>query len=100
MWRDFRPGLLGEPSVGRGPDVPKDARLLEQSGVGCVPAVHKSQLIVGCPRIEGLFAQAPARHGRRSPAASAALAPPGLGLRRRGRPARQVRPASLTSSAT
>jgi len=35
-------------------------RLLEQSGVGYVLAVPKSQFTVGCPRIEGLFAQAPA----------------------------------------
>ncbi|GAA2975026.1 hypothetical protein GCM10010446_69020 [Streptomyces enissocaesilis] len=35
-------------------------RLLEQSGIGYVPAVPKSQSTVGCPRIEGLFAQAPA----------------------------------------
>lgn len=34
-------------------------RLLEQSGVGYVPAVLKSQFSVGCSRIEGLFAQAP-----------------------------------------
>lgn len=34
-------------------------RLLEQSGVGYVLAVPKSQFTVGCPRIEGLFAQAP-----------------------------------------
>ncbi|MFC9758647.1 hypothetical protein ACFTWK_37835, partial [Streptomyces sp. NPDC056921] len=32
--------------------------LLEQSGVGYVLAVPKSQFTVGCPRIEGLFAQA------------------------------------------
>ncbi|MFJ2262726.1 hypothetical protein ACIOKD_31225 [Streptomyces sp. NPDC087844] len=35
-------------------------RLLEQSGVGYVLAVPKSQFTVGCPRIDGLFAQAPA----------------------------------------
>ncbi len=35
-------------------------RMLEQSGVGYVLAVPKSQFTVGCPRIEGLFAQAPA----------------------------------------
>ncbi|MEU5369925.1 IS701 family transposase [Streptomyces sp. NPDC005951] len=35
-------------------------RLLEQSGVGYVLAVPKSQFSVGCSRIEGLFAQAPA----------------------------------------
>ena len=36
-------------------------RLLEQSGVGYVLlAVPKFQFTVGCPRIEGLFAQAPA----------------------------------------
>ncbi|MFI6699952.1 IS701 family transposase [Streptomyces sp. NPDC050509] len=34
-------------------------RLLEQSGVGYVLAVPKSQFSVGCPRIDGLFAQAP-----------------------------------------
>ncbi|MER6821271.1 IS701 family transposase [Streptomyces cellulosae] len=34
-------------------------RLLEQSGVGYVLAVPKSQFRVGCSRIEGLFAQAP-----------------------------------------
>ncbi|MEV6146312.1 IS701 family transposase [Streptomyces sp. NPDC051992] len=34
-------------------------RLLEQSGVGYVLAVPKSQFTVGCLRIEGLFAQAP-----------------------------------------
>ncbi|MEU5162069.1 IS701 family transposase [Streptomyces sp. NPDC020875] len=34
-------------------------RLLEQSGVGYVLAVPKSQFTVGCPRVEGLFAQAP-----------------------------------------
>nr|WP_107488208.1 IS701 family transposase [Streptomyces sp. gb14] len=34
-------------------------RLLEQSGVGYVLAVPKSQFSVGCSRIEGLFAQAP-----------------------------------------
>ncbi|MGW1145974.1 IS701 family transposase [Streptomyces sp. NPDC002454] len=34
-------------------------RLLEQTGVGYVLAVPKSQFTVGCPRIEGLFAQAP-----------------------------------------
>ncbi|WP_420710855.1 IS701 family transposase [Streptomyces sp. NRRL S-118] len=34
-------------------------RLLEQSGIGYVLAVPKSQFSVGCPRIEGLFAQAP-----------------------------------------
>ncbi|MEO3753561.1 IS701 family transposase [Streptomyces sp. B6B3] len=34
-------------------------RLLEQSGVGYVLAVPKSQFTVGHPRIEGLFAQAP-----------------------------------------
>ncbi|MGW0779142.1 IS701 family transposase [Streptomyces sp. NPDC002835] len=34
-------------------------RLLEQSGVGYVLAVPKSQFTVGCSRIEGLFAQAP-----------------------------------------
>ncbi|WP_257155757.1 hypothetical protein [Streptomyces sp. Ru87] len=34
-------------------------RLLEQSGAGYVLAVPKSQFTVGCPRIEGLFAQAP-----------------------------------------
>lgn len=31
-------------------------RLLEQSGVGYVLAVPKSQFSVGCSRIEGLFA--------------------------------------------
>lgn len=35
-------------------------RLLEQSGIGYVLAVPKSQFTVGCPRIEDLFAQAPA----------------------------------------
>ncbi len=35
-------------------------RLLEQSGVGYVLAVPKSQFAVGCPRIDHLFAQAPA----------------------------------------
>ncbi|SEQ99520.1 DDE superfamily endonuclease [Streptomyces radiopugnans] len=35
-------------------------RLLEQSGLGYVLAVPKSQFTVGCPRIDGLFAQAPA----------------------------------------
>ncbi|WP_107489964.1 IS701 family transposase [Streptomyces sp. JV178] len=35
-------------------------RLLEQSGVGYVLAVPKSQFSVGCSRIKGLFAQAPA----------------------------------------
>ncbi|MCO6748726.1 IS701 family transposase [Streptomyces sp. IpFD-1.1] len=35
-------------------------RLLEQSGVGYVLAVPKPQFSVGCSRIEGLFAQAPA----------------------------------------
>ncbi|WP_369228739.1 IS701 family transposase (plasmid) [Streptomyces sp. R39] len=35
-------------------------RLLEQSGVGYVLAVPKSQFSVGCSRIDGLFAQAPA----------------------------------------
>ncbi|MFJ4502022.1 IS701 family transposase [Streptomyces sp. NPDC088864] len=35
-------------------------RLLEQSGVGYVLAVPTSQFSVGCSRIEGLFAQAPA----------------------------------------
>jgi SRSO17 transposase len=35
-------------------------RMLEQSGVGYVLAVPKSQFTVGCPRIDGLFAQAPA----------------------------------------
>ncbi|WP_436969504.1 IS701 family transposase [Actinacidiphila glaucinigra] len=35
-------------------------RLLEQSGVGYVLAVPKSQFTVGCPRIDALFAQAPA----------------------------------------
>ncbi|WP_167538286.1 IS701 family transposase [Streptomyces albofaciens] len=35
-------------------------RLLEQSGVGYVLAVPKSQSTVGCPRIDHLFAQAPA----------------------------------------
>nr|WP_308426495.1 transposase [Streptomyces fuscichromogenes] len=34
-------------------------RLLEQSGAGYVLAVPKSQFTVGCPRIDGLFAQAP-----------------------------------------
>ncbi|MET7684505.1 IS701 family transposase [Streptomyces sp. NPDC005423] len=34
-------------------------RLLEQSGVGYVLAVPKSQFSVGCSRIEGLFTQAP-----------------------------------------
>ncbi|WSC03408.1 transposase [Streptomyces scopuliridis] len=34
-------------------------RLLEQSGIGYVLAVPKSQFTVGCPRIESLFAQAP-----------------------------------------
>ncbi|MFE3584444.1 IS701 family transposase [Streptomyces vinaceus] len=34
-------------------------RLLEQSGVGYVLAVPKSQFTVGCPRIDGLIAQAP-----------------------------------------
>jgi SRSO17 transposase len=34
-------------------------RLLEQSGVGYVLAVPKSQFSVGCSRIKGLFAQAP-----------------------------------------
>jgi SRSO17 transposase len=34
-------------------------RMLEQSGVGYVLAVPKSQFAVGCPRIDGLFAQAP-----------------------------------------
>ncbi|GAA4936868.1 IS701 family transposase [Streptomyces coeruleoprunus] len=34
-------------------------RLLEQSGVGYVLAVPKSRFTVGCPRIDGLFAQAP-----------------------------------------
>lgn len=34
-------------------------RLLEQSGVGYVLAVPKSQFTVGCPRIDHLFAQAP-----------------------------------------
>ncbi|MEW1721594.1 IS701 family transposase [Streptomyces sp. NPDC093109] len=34
-------------------------RLLEQSGVGYVLAVPKSQFSVGGPRIDGLFAQAP-----------------------------------------
>ncbi|MEV5486110.1 IS701 family transposase [Streptomyces sioyaensis] len=34
-------------------------RMLEQSGVGYVLAVPKSQFSVGCSRIEGLFAQAP-----------------------------------------
>nr|WP_107093858.1 IS701 family transposase [Streptomyces sp. AS58] len=34
-------------------------RLLEQSGVGYVLAVPKSQFSVGCSRIEGLFAQSP-----------------------------------------
>lgn len=34
-------------------------RLLEQSGVGYVLAVPKSQFSVGCSRIESLFAQAP-----------------------------------------
>jgi SRSO17 transposase len=34
-------------------------RLVEQSGVGYVLAVPKSQFAVGCSRIEGLFAQAP-----------------------------------------
>jgi hypothetical protein len=33
-------------------------RLLEQSGVGYVLAVPKSQFSVGCPRIDWLFAQA------------------------------------------
>ncbi len=36
-------------------------RLLEQSGVGYVLAVPKSQFSVGCPRVDWLFAQAPAR---------------------------------------
>ncbi|WP_328765009.1 IS701 family transposase [Streptomyces sp. NBC_00272] len=35
-------------------------RMLEQSGVGYVLAVPKSQFTAGCPRIDGLFAQAPA----------------------------------------
>ncbi len=35
-------------------------RLLEQSGLGYVLAVPKSQFSVGCPRIDRLFAQAPA----------------------------------------
>ena len=34
--------------------------MLEQSGVGYVLAVPKSQFSVGCPRIDALFAQAPA----------------------------------------
>ncbi|MEV4918815.1 IS701 family transposase [Streptomyces tirandamycinicus] len=34
-------------------------RMLEQSGVGYVLAVPKSQFTAGCSRIEGLFAQAP-----------------------------------------
>ncbi|MFC7264644.1 IS701 family transposase [Streptomyces lutosisoli] len=34
-------------------------RLLEQSGAGYVLAVPKPQFTVGCPRIDGLFAQAP-----------------------------------------
>ncbi|WP_445398793.1 IS701 family transposase [Streptomyces sp. LE64] len=34
-------------------------RLLEQTGVGYVLAVPKSQFTVGCLRIDGLFAQAP-----------------------------------------
>ncbi|MFD4942646.1 transposase [Streptomyces sp. NPDC058409] len=34
-------------------------RLPEQPGVGYVLAVPKSRFTVGCPRIEGLFAQAP-----------------------------------------
>ncbi|MFJ4415632.1 IS701 family transposase [Streptomyces sp. NPDC088925] len=34
-------------------------RMLEQSGVGYVLAAPKSQFTVGCPRIDGLFAQAP-----------------------------------------
>ena len=40
-------------------------RLLEQSGVGYVLAVAKSQFSVGCSRIEGLFAQAPDEAWRR-----------------------------------
>jgi len=36
-------------------------RLLEQSGVGYVLAVPKSRSTVGCPRIDALFAQAPAQ---------------------------------------
>lgn len=35
-------------------------RLLEQSGVGYVLAVPKSQFTAGCPRLDGLFAKAPA----------------------------------------
>jgi hypothetical protein len=34
-------------------------RMIEQSGAGYVLAVPKSQFTVGCPRIDGLFAQAP-----------------------------------------
>ncbi|MBP2056633.1 SRSO17 transposase [Streptomyces griseochromogenes] len=50
-------------------------RLLEQSGVGYVPAVPKSQFTVGCPRIDGLFAKAPAEAGRRSHAETAPKSP-------------------------
>ncbi|CAM5581485.1 hypothetical protein KAURM247S_00903 [Kitasatospora aureofaciens] len=50
-------------------------RLLEQSGVGYVLAVPKSQFSVGCPRIDWLFSQAPAEaweriscgHGAKGP---------------------------------
>ncbi|WP_405754165.1 IS701 family transposase [Streptomyces sp. NBC_00073] len=40
-------------------------RMLEQSGVGYVLAVPKSQFTAGCPRIDGLFAQAPAEAGEK-----------------------------------
>jgi SRSO17 transposase len=40
-------------------------RLLEQVGVGYVLAVPKSQFSVGCPRIDWLFAQAPAEAWQR-----------------------------------
>ncbi|WP_055586476.1 IS701 family transposase [Peterkaempfera griseoplana] len=50
-------------------------RLLEQSGVGYVLAVPKSQFSVGCNRIESLFAQAPAEAWERLSCGNGAKGP-------------------------
>ncbi|MFJ3220282.1 IS701 family transposase [Kitasatospora sp. NPDC086801] len=50
-------------------------RLLEQSGVGYVLAVPKSQFSVGCPRIDWLFSQAPAESWERISCGAGAKGP-------------------------
>nr|WP_259470970.1 transposase [Streptomyces sp. 1114.5] len=50
-------------------------RLLEQSGVGYVLAVPKSQFSVGCPRIDWLFTQAPAEARQRISCEDGAMGP-------------------------